>query len=229
MNIIKGALNSWTESVEKANFYIGDLNMPYEIDEISLLLPNYLSAVEFATSAVMEEGVTLFNRAADHVHTWPLRSHYDVDYLFLTLPEPMQDVRLEVMSLGEGFSPLHYTALNSTGGEKVVIHLSFKCEDPEAYADAVDIMSSDAHLIQACKSEYGLFSYFETTAMEGTQIYLKPRVNLREFLQKDKRESAERLDVKERGDFGMPTVGQFAVGDIDREFKGRAIKDNPQA
>lgn len=222
MNLIKSAMPSWTSRIKKANQVLQEkFAADVFIDEISLLFRSDQEAKNFALAAVMEEGVVLFNAAADHVHTWPLDTKYDVNYLFLTLPENVDGhaVRLEVMSLESGFSPLHYGLLSTVGSTPVVVHLSFKVKNEEHYQQAVDMMCADDDfwMVQACRSAYGRFAYFRTPLMEGAEVFIKPRVNLRDEMMKDLLATAEEAENKERGDFGLPGIGSLLSPSIPRD------------
>lgn len=143
-------------------------------------------------------GWSVFNLAADVVHTNPMSTRYGVEYVFLRHPE--RSYRMEVMLLGEkalsgetGFSPLHASLWRESYDRQVVLpvpHLSFK--PPATLVDQVgaskavrivlDAMRNGPHaftIAQACQSTYGEFWYMIPNQC-GKQLYVKPRINTRD-------------------------------------------------
>jgi hypothetical protein len=138
-----------------------------------------------------------FNAAADTVFTTPFCTRYGVRYRFYR--HPQFAYRLEVMTLREGFSPLHEALWVAHSGDKrtdrrfPMPHLSYKPERTakeaggveletlrRSYGRAVQHLEDNACIhVQSCQSTYGQFGYFigNDTAR---QIYIKPRVNLRD-------------------------------------------------
>lgn len=188
---IKEALKSWENARQAYHSFLRDIGLGFEIDEIAIHFPARNDMGNWIIEAVKEEGVELFNTAQDRVMTTPFGTEYAVEYCFLRMPSEM---RVEAMTVLAGFSPLHMALEGHSNGEPIVVHFSFKCEDPNDYEYALSVMSQSerANLVQGCDSAYGRFSYWNVPELSDTvaSIYLKPRVNLRD-----------------RGEFGMPTVG----------------------
>lgn len=159
----------------------------YAIDEMALMFTDQGWAQRWVTAAVAVPGITLFNSARDTVSTRPVRSEYNVHYLFMTTPDVHHEPgpwRLEVMHLHPG-SPLHGSYLATMDGpDAVVMHASFKCPDEEAYAVAVQTLQRNGYeAAQMCTSDYGRFSYWspeDWPDRADSLTYLKPRVNLRD-------------------------------------------------
>lgn len=162
----------------------------HEIDEMALMFTSPSWALRWISSAVRVPGVNLFNTAHDTVETRPVPSTYNVHYWFLSSPfpegyEPGEERwRIECMYAHEG-SPLHETYSRKMHGKDVAaIHASFKCPDEEAYAVAVKTLGDNGYeAAQFCESTYGRFSYWapaEHGLADGSGLYLKPRVNLRD-------------------------------------------------
>lgn len=155
----------------------GLLGPSVSIDEMALLFTTRSLALAFTRELVKFEGYELFNAASDLVSTSPIHSHYCVDYLFIRTPF---SYRMEIMSVREGFSPIHsvYSGMDAKNGYK--IHASFKCPDQEAYGNACATLIRDGfECAQKCESDYGLFSYFSDR--DRTTWFIKPRVNLRDM------------------------------------------------
>lgn len=158
----------------------------YSIDEMAVMCTDEVWAMKWATNAVRVPGITMFNSAVDHVTTRPVRSEYDVHYMFLNAPEmhwAPTAWRMEVMYPHPG-SPLHDTLLQDMRGSDVsVVHASFKCASEEDYALAVHTLGSGGYeAAQLCQSTYGRFSYWVSRDADDVapRPYLKPRVNLRD-------------------------------------------------
>lgn len=161
------------------------------IDEAALMVPSpwhVASLLKYFT----ERGWEHFNGARDLVYTNPFATRYFVEYNFLRHPDV--GYRLEVMNLSQGqqdgrtgFSPLHASLWpdgmvhhSIPARQFPVPHLSFKVPDRRAYGLALEHLREHACIhAQTCQSTYGAFSYWigNDTAR---QIYLKPRVNLRD-------------------------------------------------
>lgn len=189
------ALRCVSEAVTFYDGILGELGFVQGVDEIAILLPSASAATEFVTQMVREDGVMLFNTASDHVHTSPLKTCYNVDYNFLTVPMATgRPLRIEVMALTSGVSPLHYAALHEMhydGSALSLIHASFKVDDEDDYATAVHRLRERGwEAAQRCESTYGRFSYWTPLDDSGfgdmpdeCPPYLKPRVNLRDAAQ----------------------------------------------
>ena len=154
-------------------------------DEAAILVPNQEELLGLCAS-LRGAGWVEFNSAGDTVYANPFGNRYTVDYLFYQ--HEMHAWRLEVMLLGEGFSPLHagLLALAPADGYPVA-HLSFKptrqrkADQPQrTYARTVDWLRNNGAIhAQTCQSTYGSFSYWlPYDAPE--QLYVKPRVNMRD-------------------------------------------------
>lgn len=160
----------------------------YTIDEMAMMFYDAEKALTFITVLVQQDGFELFNHANDIVEVGPLPGAYSVRYWFMNTP---WDFRLELMVLGEGFSPYHSGLFQNIFERRGItdavtaVHASFKVPDEEKYANAVhSLQRSETHeLWQHCKSTYGRFSYFGQRREVGEAVQgwaLKPRVNLRD-------------------------------------------------
>lgn len=165
------------------------------IDEAAILVPNYWHKSRVA-GALQKAGWVEFNNAQDVVYTNPFGTRYCVEYTFFRHVD--KPYRLEMMMIIEdddglrGFSPLHHALVAPTTATPVstlsatrypIPHLSFKYPgDPSqrGYSKAIQHLQEQACIhAMTCQSSYGTFGYFignETMR----QIYLKPRVNLRD-------------------------------------------------
>lgn len=195
------ALKSWEKARDRYEDFLDDVGLgASSIDEIACLAFDQEDFVNNIWNAVKEEGVELFNVATDKVVTSPLGTEYVVDYAFLRMPSTM---RVEMMEIRSGFSPVHQALMENHRSEfpGIMVHLSFKCESLEDYEYCCSMLrqSERASMVQSCESTYGRFSYWSIPecAADTATLYLKPRVNLRD-----------------RGEFGMPTVGGGIVEDI---------------
>lgn len=209
---IPKAIGTWKKKKSMFEAFMKEcLLLPsvYPIDEIALVFDNHeddkLHA--FIDDAVQSSGVKLFNVAYDHVETGPIESAYDVAYHFLEVVD--LGMRVEVMKIERGVSPLHESHLSpynpTVFGDvttPAVVHLSFKIRDDEWEEVVKAIEEKGGQLVQECWSTYGHFAYFRVKHL-GQNIYLKPRVNMRD--QPPRREKVE--EEADRGEFGMPTLG----------------------
>jgi len=166
----------------------GMFGASYRIDEMAVMLGNHHDAMILITTLIELEGFELFNAAKDIVATTPIPSRYAVQYWFVRTP---WDFRIEVMTLGEGFSPIHSALeqqLRMQNHGVGAVHASFKVPDEEQYAMAVHHLQKNGYALQQhCKSDYGRFSYFgpvvDYEAEEDETINpwtIKPRMNLRD-------------------------------------------------
>lgn len=173
------------------------------VDEVAVLIgPTLIRRVRHI---LVTEGWKEFNNAEDVVYTNPFGTRYSVEYNFFR--HPAVPWRLEVMRLQGGFSPLHEAlmAVEWPLGKFPVPHLSFKPvrrkvalpalvyaeagrPNPgpqlqtwrQAYSGAVQYIRDRAGIhAQTCQSTYGAFGYFLGNDC-ARQIYLKPRINLRD-------------------------------------------------
>jgi hypothetical protein len=177
------------------------------IDEAAVLVPSpYL--VRKLAGTLAEEGWEMFNTAEDIVYTNPFGTRYFVEYSFMRHPD--QPYRLELMTRSTGydeepgFSPLHAALVNAAlpdlypmphlsfkPGRAVLRYPSFVSEEAgknldrlqtwgQAYSSAVQFLKDKACIhAMTCQSTYGTFGYFIGNET-ARQIYLKPRVNLRD-------------------------------------------------
>lgn len=154
-------------------------------DEIAFLFCNREALSAFVNECVRTQQWALTNIAEDTVTTMPIRSTYEVGYHFLTDPNEEQDFRLECMQIFDGFSPLHgalEASAHLDGRTFSAVHASFKVagqlEDYEAcVARLIGVGCTPA---LHCTSTYGRFSYLSVPDGEGIELYLKPRINLRD-------------------------------------------------
>lgn len=169
-----------------------------QIDEAAVLVPSRWHATRFINNLEVE-GWEHFNGAEDLVYTNPFGTRYLVRYEFLRSPQ--KTYRLEVMYLQpdsesyQGFSPLHsalWVPEGLTPGTSGTVrfpiaHLSFKAPKNtgdlqlrSAYSRAVAHLQAKGCIhAQTCQSTYGVFGYY--LPHDATrQLYLKPRVNLRD-------------------------------------------------
>ena len=169
------------------------------IDEVAVMLPRGHFFLEQMIRDLEFQGWDHFNSAADLVLANPFGTRYVVEYNFLR--HPVHPWRLELMQMGTaedgntGFSPLHQ-ALWPNGQEPTwtdhatfpIPHLSFKPHPDlvkemgarKAVRQAIDTVSVHGAIIaQACQSTYGEFWYLSPTDALR-QLYLKPRINLRD-------------------------------------------------
>lgn len=188
-NIFKGLNNC----LSVYNDALTRLDLNHRIDEVAYLFPDRHHLDLFTREAVQVDGCIMFNTADDHVHTLPLRTCYDVEYRFFTVPveyqvNALETVRIEAMRLGRGFSPLHEA--ETFGFHQappcLAIHASFKCQTEEEYAAVVHRLRDRGwEVAQKCDSTYGRFSYWtpldrDEWTPDGPFVYLKPRVNTRD-------------------------------------------------
>lgn len=178
------------EAQARGNHWLLNLGMAqHSIDEVAMMLPegepeatDWLSCM---LARVGKEKITYFNRSVSKVQVNSLPSQYSVTYHFFTTAIP--GVRLELMRLGNGHSPLHalYNLPGERGRDACVVHASFKVIDVAEYRRVLaHLQSEDWVCGQDCTSDYGLFSYWRKPGDEESLLWLKPRVNLRDAQQK---------------------------------------------
>lgn len=178
------------------------------IDEAAILVPNYWHRSQI-TGQLLDNGWGFVADAQDLVYTSPFGTRYCVEYQFYT--RPMMPYRLEVMTLvpdaegAYGRSPLHEALWipgedqSASGYRYPIPHLSFKpaalyhetvlsgnaliSQRRRSYGRAVQHLRDGACIhAQSCQSTYGHFGYFIGNETQR-QIYIKPRVNLRDVSQ----------------------------------------------
>jgi hypothetical protein len=208
------ALPSWEGTKDKVEEWMMENGLGhFYIDEIALMFSHQAWAQAFALDAVRGDQVEIFNSATDRVQVQPFNTHYEVEYIFLDVAS---DMRIEVMSINHGFSPLHaaiQTHLDHPG-RPCVVHMSFKVPGVAEYAEVLDVLhESTGQMVQECKSDYGMFSYWH---LVGHPVYLKPRVNLRdeegeETFDEVMKDEVNLPDVEIDEEFGMPGLGNNIV------------------
>lgn len=177
---VHGALPAWRKMIDRVENFLASHNMNFQIDEIALAFDSRHRRYAWLEGALQEEGVEAFNFAHDSVDTSPITSHYHVDYTFLR--SPIEGVRLEIMQIQSGFSPLHAALMHEIyHNDPVVVHFSFKTKDEDHYEACVDRLSRiGGMLAQECESTYGKFSYWKFKDQDFSGVYIKPRVNRRD-------------------------------------------------
>lgn len=172
-------LPQWDDLVARHNAALDKCGLSHRIDEVSIIVPDDRVAMEILREAV-RDGAEFFNSAVDHVNTSPIVSRYTVLYDFLRLPG--RNYRVEMMRITGGVSPLHSAV--EVVRPFVPIHVSFKVKDGEEFAWASSELERHGwDKAQHCASTYGAFSYFRKdrdSYCQTGEIYLKPRVNLRD-------------------------------------------------
>lgn len=155
------------------------------VDELAIMVVDEHQEYHVIEQAVRLGGWEMFNAAPDAVDTYPLPSSYKVHYTFLR--RYGTPYRLEVMRLESGVSPLH-SVLNTQAFDRewrtpIVVHASFKVPSITALGEVETLLTDNGFLLaQGCRSTYGAFAYYAPTVDNATdlQVYLKPRVNLRD-------------------------------------------------
>lgn len=168
------------------------------IDEAAIMVPGERHADTLGLE-LAAGGWKRFNSAQDLVHANPFGTRYVVQYHFFR--HPKVDWRIEVMHMaaawkdGErGFSPLHQALWTPNGAtpfsgmtaQLPIPHLSFKAPVSEAGPRTRDgaralrwVLDEGCVMAQACQSTYGHFWYC-LPCDARKQLYVKPRVNLRD-------------------------------------------------
>lgn len=184
------------------------------IDEVALLLPEGKHGDEWfecMLHRVGKRGISYFNQSTDQVRCEPLPSGYEVQYDFFSTDLA---VRLELLRLRGGYSPLHdlYRREGRASGVNAeVVHVSFKVPDEEALRLVYREMAERGWMLgQDCASRYGRFGYWRKPNEEGPLLWLKPRVNLRDVV--GPTEEPER-----QGRIGDPVVEVLPEYDEDED------------
>lgn len=173
--------------------------MAFEVDEVACLLPRdkhkAAEALNGALSMVGDDKrVTYFNRADDKVSVLYLPSKYQVRYHFFTLGDGL---RLELMELKEGRSPLHdwyhlesgCFPSNIFAGRSFLVHASFKVPSRLQMQWAETCLEAAGYVCgQSCKSNYGEFSYWRKEDTWPVR-WVKVRINTRDVPETMTRES----------------------------------------
>jgi hypothetical protein len=171
------------ETVSRANGWLKETTLDaYALDEVALLLPDSQAGDEWFAQMlyrVGNRGITYFNRSEDVVECLPLPSRYSVRYDFFSTE---LGVRLELLRMKDGFSPLHNLYdIHDRGRDAAIVHASFKVPNGLEYEETCSILRAHGwDLGQSCSSTYGEFSYWRKQGDEGSLLWLKPRVNLRD-------------------------------------------------
>jgi len=180
------------------------------IDEVALLLPEGKNGDEWfqcMLGRVGHRGISYFNRDTDVVQCQPLPSEYDVEYYFFSTDV---GVRLELLCLRGGYSPLHDLYRRSgqaSSNNADVVHVSFKVANEAVLKGTYAELHEAGWLLgQDCTSRYGRFGYWRKPGEEGPMLWLKPRVNLRD--------AAKPLDEVHRED-ELPEIDEYDEEDED--------------
>lgn len=170
------------------------------IDEVAFLLPpvngNGAGWLTRMLARVGRAGFTYFNHVADDVVKCnPLPSQYEVSYDFFTTG--VEGVRLELLTIGAGMSPLHSMfEMSDRDTDASVVHASFKVVDEDVYRMTTAHLQSEGWMCgQYCESSYGLFSYWRHPSDVESVLWLKPRVNLRDYTPDGKAEVVADTDI----------------------------------
>lgn len=184
----------WKEQKAAFESILNAIGIHKKIDEVAVYFECFDSDLLFryVQDAVQNPDVNLFNSAIDHVETSPIKSNYTVEYNFLEVDG--LGMRVEVMRIDRGFSPLHHNM--ETGND---VHFSFKVSDSDYAVICNTLRNEGMELVQSCDSAYGAFSYWRVQGMPD-DVYLKPRVNKRDV-------EATPPPNTDRGEFGHPGVG----------------------
>lgn len=172
------------EATQRGNEMLMKLGMDYAIDEVAVLLPASPDRRTLWHSRMLDRvgkaGFTYFNHVkGDVVKCQPLPSQYTVTYDFFTTG--VQGVRMEMLSLEGGHSPLHHAYDLVSRDDAAIVHASFKVPDELTYRMALEHLATDGLVCgQSCESSYGRFSYWRDPNEAGALLWLKPRVNLRD-------------------------------------------------
>lgn len=148
-------------------------------DEIAICFPTNEALDQFVKEAVDDYGLEHFNGVrSDHMRRLDrLGEGFDVQFEFLRLPG--REWRIECMAVWRGIAPLHEKALRDSGGEPVLIHVSWKMPNLDDYSLLMREMPTRHGLFRKAEyaNTYGIFSYWTAN---GGGLYHKPRVNLRD-------------------------------------------------
>ncbi len=153
------------------------------IDELAFLAPDPWQLAQVVERLVAEFGFEQFNTAMDTVSTSPIPSNYTVHYDFLRHPE--LSVRLEMMSIVGGASPLHDPIRRGQAhGTVCPVHASFKLLDRDMLHASQIAIEATGHYLHTmkCESRYGEFHYYlpRVVPFGNPYLYLKPRINTRD-------------------------------------------------
>jgi hypothetical protein len=159
------------------------------LSEIAVIFPNEEDLYTFVT-AREKEGMQTFNGQRDLMRCQAGKADIQdtsFNVLFEFLNMPGDDWRIEAMCVTSGFAPLHRDQLGRISGlasnKPATMHVSWKHETIDEYEHFKAIMRGDNQLELVTPLElsaeyvnsYGVFSYWRYG-----DLYLKPRVNLRD-------------------------------------------------
>lgn len=226
-----GLMAKVNEATTRGNLWLVDLGLSYFIDEVAIMLPEAPKEAqdwhERMLDRVGTEGITYFNRSRSTVTVHSLPSKYEVEYHFFTTA--IEGVRIELMRLGNGHSPLHalynspVRSEDSRGRDACVVHASFKVPngDEQEYRMVCSVLAGAGWTCgQDCSSEYGLFGYWRKPDDEGSLLWLKPRVNLRDVPKPPSKDpDADDLLEDEGTDFQYPNYEAEKAGEPDVIFE----------
>lgn len=158
------------------------MNAPQFMDEVALCFHNEEALIEFVEHA-KRLGLEHFNSVPYDTmkRQDKLGEEFGVRFEFLRHPE--REWRIEAMAVIDGEAPLHKEALDKYGAP-CIVHLSYKCEDLDAYQMEVRRMFNDrgATKVAEYSNSYGMFSYWRPHGQQSMLPYWKPRVNLRDVM-----------------------------------------------
>lgn len=179
---IDGIIAHATELVEAAERWLEDVvNMEGAfVDEVALMFGSTAARQRFLDRAVQHPDIEHFNADEDWVSTSPISSRYRVRYDFLRIKG--KQFRLECMEVLQGVSPLHAVVDSGIVGDyPATVHVSFKVANRHDYkAIAGSLEEAGAVWAQGCLSTYGIFSYWSVEEPGLENVYVKPRVNVRD-------------------------------------------------
>lgn len=219
-----GLMGKVRDAVTQGNQWLSDLCMTACIDEVAIMLPESAKEAQDWSERMLDrvgpkEGITYFNRSQSTVVVHNLPSKYEVEYRFFSTPLRTAGgatVRIELMRLGNGHSPLHHLynqPQDSRGRDACIVHASFKCNDEAEYRVICNHLASmGLNCGQDCSSDYGLFSYWRNPDFDGVLLWLKPRVNLRDVPKPGYQGTADMV-VEEGQTFQYSTLEQEQATD----------------
>lgn len=178
--------------------YVCDVTLilPVKIDEVAMVFATEADLDSFMFCADRDWRLRHFDSSADRMVMEPERyfPHEEpkpygfnphefsarFEFMRLDTPAPVPDVtwRVEAMAVTEGHSPLHDAALDGAQGP-VAFHVSYRAGTTEVeYERALLSLAPLGQYHAGYRSGYGLFSYWMVPELGN--LYLKPRVNLRD-------------------------------------------------
>lgn len=154
-----------------------------KIDEVAILFPHLDPLYKFYEQIHRDHAWHVFNTVEDSGPINSARHHasdsytYRAGYVFVS--HPATHVRLELMTLRDGHSPIHSHLMEdprAVAGGAVIVHASWKAPTLAAYLSQVRrLEDQNLKVGHEFVSDYGRFGYVGPVVP-----YLKPRVNLRD-------------------------------------------------